>query len=431
MNKTKTTMKKLLSALLALAVVLAGCSSSNSPERYIDLGMKYLSEGNYEEAVLAFTSALEIDPRSAAALEGRGDAHAAQGNYAAAAADYAQAAENAAADPEQPAAAAAEKLAAANTVLLQEVLTETGELAQVKSTIESLEAAAEQGADAGALEALIAACDRAHTLNPNGGYDARALAHSEALYRLDAFTSPLDYILLASRYFAAGRNAEAGQMLSEGAEIFGEGPFRRALRQVILTDETADADTAAALSAIYALFAAGDTDGVWQTVMYGWLTEDRPFRCYTVGRENGVMKCSFSVTDGATDGQFWFLSGDELQFVQVWSGGSFVSSRAVYTDGGFNGPFSSKTILSENSQVFTVSGTFVNGLCDGRIESSWPNHTDAGMMSMGHTLEAQRDDVDGCIFAYGPNGGYTYLLGADASCLFDSSYFYLCSFPSW
>ena len=30
-----------------------------------DLGVRYLSEGNYEEAILAFEAAIEIDPRNA------------------------------------------------------------------------------------------------------------------------------------------------------------------------------------------------------------------------------------------------------------------------------------------------------------------------------------------------------------------------------
>lgn len=265
-----------------------------------------------------------------------------------------------------------------------------------------------------------------------GGFDARALAHSETLYRLDAFTSPLDYILLSRRYFAAGRDTEAEQMLSEGAEIFGEGPFRRALEQVILTDETADADTAAALSAIYALYAAGDTESVHQAVSYGWLTEDRSFRRYTVERESGVMKCSFSVTDGAADGTFWFLSEGELQCVQIRNSGTrFKLGRTAYADESFNGPFFSRSNAGPTSWVYTISGTFVNGLCDGQIVASWPTQSDTGMMLMGHTLEVQRDDVDGCVYTYGPYGSSSFVPGADASYLFDFSHFGFPSFPSW
>jgi len=63
-------------------------------EQY-DLGVRYLSEGNYEEAIIAFTAAIEIDPKQAPAYVGRGDAYIGAGeteeNLAAAQADYEQA----------------------------------------------------------------------------------------------------------------------------------------------------------------------------------------------------------------------------------------------------------------------------------------------------------------------------------------------------
>ena len=52
---------------LALLLGLAACGKSPEEkwqEQY-ELGMKYVSEGNYEEAVLAFTAAIEIDPKKA------------------------------------------------------------------------------------------------------------------------------------------------------------------------------------------------------------------------------------------------------------------------------------------------------------------------------------------------------------------------------
>ena len=65
-------------------------------EQY-DLGVRYLSEGNYEEAIIAFTAAIEIDPKQAPAYVGRGDAYVKSGeteeNLAAALADYEKAVE--------------------------------------------------------------------------------------------------------------------------------------------------------------------------------------------------------------------------------------------------------------------------------------------------------------------------------------------------
>ena len=65
-------------------------------EQY-NLGIRYLSEGNYEEAIIAFTAAIEIDPKRAEAYVGRGDAYIGSGetedNLTAAQADYEQAIE--------------------------------------------------------------------------------------------------------------------------------------------------------------------------------------------------------------------------------------------------------------------------------------------------------------------------------------------------
>ena len=67
--------KKLLAVFLVI-LVLCGCSSKKQQwqEQY-DLGMRYLSEGNYQEAILAFSAAIEIDPNQADAYVLRGDAY--------------------------------------------------------------------------------------------------------------------------------------------------------------------------------------------------------------------------------------------------------------------------------------------------------------------------------------------------------------------
>ena len=81
--------------------LLSSCAqtSTNEPtwqEQY-DLGIRYLSEGNYEEAIIAFTAAIEIDPRQPLAYVGRGDAYLGSGetekNLTAAQVDYEKAME--------------------------------------------------------------------------------------------------------------------------------------------------------------------------------------------------------------------------------------------------------------------------------------------------------------------------------------------------
>ena len=86
--------QKLGGVLLAVVLLLTACSGqgTGSWQEQYDLGVRYLSEGNYEEAILAFTAAIEIDPSRAEAYAGRGGAYIASGeteeNLATALADY-------------------------------------------------------------------------------------------------------------------------------------------------------------------------------------------------------------------------------------------------------------------------------------------------------------------------------------------------------
>ena len=102
-------MRRMIAAVLALMLALSLCAcgkkatgeGTESPgagqepltwqEQY-DLGVRYLSEGDYEQAIIAFTAAIEIDPKRAEAYLGRADAYIGSGeteeNLAAALADY-------------------------------------------------------------------------------------------------------------------------------------------------------------------------------------------------------------------------------------------------------------------------------------------------------------------------------------------------------
>ena len=88
-----------LCGMVCLALFMTACAKTaeDTPtwqEQY-DLGLRYLEEGNYEEAILAFTAAIEIDPKQAPAYIGRGDAYVLSGeteeNLTAALADYEEA----------------------------------------------------------------------------------------------------------------------------------------------------------------------------------------------------------------------------------------------------------------------------------------------------------------------------------------------------
>lgn len=73
--------------LAAALLSLAGCGAKQkalSWQEQYDLGVRYLSEGKYEEAVLAFEAAIEIDPKRPEAYASLADAHLAAGDAAAA-----------------------------------------------------------------------------------------------------------------------------------------------------------------------------------------------------------------------------------------------------------------------------------------------------------------------------------------------------------
>ena len=82
-------MNRTVSLLLALVVLLTlgGCGKKDGgaawQEQY-DLGVRYLSDGNYEEAIIAFTAAIEIDAKRPEAYLGLADADTGAGDLGAA-----------------------------------------------------------------------------------------------------------------------------------------------------------------------------------------------------------------------------------------------------------------------------------------------------------------------------------------------------------
>jgi YD repeat-containing protein len=84
-------MKKIISIILAFALLLGmtACATTHRDwqEQY-DLGMRYLEDGDYEQAVLAFSAAIEIDPNNPEAYMGRAEAYRGLGDLDKALKDY-------------------------------------------------------------------------------------------------------------------------------------------------------------------------------------------------------------------------------------------------------------------------------------------------------------------------------------------------------
>lgn len=91
-------MKHICGMILSLCLLIGLCACGGQKEtapawqEQYDLGIKYLADGNYEEAIIAFTAVIDIDPKNVGALTGRGQAYALSGdteaNLAAALADF-------------------------------------------------------------------------------------------------------------------------------------------------------------------------------------------------------------------------------------------------------------------------------------------------------------------------------------------------------
>lgn len=69
-----------LCVIALISMVACGQKTPIWQEQY-DLGVRYLSEGNYEEAIIAFTAAIEIDPKCPEAYLGVAETYIQQGKY--------------------------------------------------------------------------------------------------------------------------------------------------------------------------------------------------------------------------------------------------------------------------------------------------------------------------------------------------------------
>ena len=69
----------LLTGLLLLSLI--ACGAKGAWQEQYDLGMRYLNEGNYQEAIIAFETAIKIDPKRPEAYLGAAEAYVGLGDY--------------------------------------------------------------------------------------------------------------------------------------------------------------------------------------------------------------------------------------------------------------------------------------------------------------------------------------------------------------
>lgn len=86
-KKDHTSMKHMTIALLSILILVGCCACGQEAaaesmptwQEHYDLGVRYLSEGNYDEAIIAFTAAIEIDPKRPEAYLSLADAYTGAG----------------------------------------------------------------------------------------------------------------------------------------------------------------------------------------------------------------------------------------------------------------------------------------------------------------------------------------------------------------
>ncbi|MBR4211642.1 MAG: tetratricopeptide repeat protein [Oscillibacter sp.] len=182
--------KKIICVLLAavLLAVQCGCSAEARWRKRYDTGVRYMSEGNYQEAILAFRAAIEIDPRNADAYRMLAALYTRQGN------------------PEAAAEVLADGEAQTGSPALSERLEELRRGASQEQYANGLRAAADgdDGAAAAAFQAAIA-------------------------WNQENIES---YQALAELYVRQGDYDAAAEVLKQGAEATGNQTLRTLLERV-------------------------------------------------------------------------------------------------------------------------------------------------------------------------------------------------------
>lgn len=86
-REARVKMKKFVTLFNALALLVCLCACKSTAARWqeqYDLGVRYLSDGEYEEAIIAFNAAIEIDPMQADAYLNLANAYIGMNNFDAA-----------------------------------------------------------------------------------------------------------------------------------------------------------------------------------------------------------------------------------------------------------------------------------------------------------------------------------------------------------
>jgi len=90
-------MSTILSTLALIILIVAGCAKVQRPsldtDSYLNRGVAYGKKGQYDQAIVDFNKAIELDPRDAAAYYNRGISYEKRGQHDRAILDFTKAIE--------------------------------------------------------------------------------------------------------------------------------------------------------------------------------------------------------------------------------------------------------------------------------------------------------------------------------------------------
>ncbi len=81
-------MKKLIFLILIILLPIASCKNNKNNQQYLERGYESIVAGDYNQALINFDKAIEIDPESVEAYNNRGLILGIMGDYSSALADF-------------------------------------------------------------------------------------------------------------------------------------------------------------------------------------------------------------------------------------------------------------------------------------------------------------------------------------------------------
>lgn len=298
----------------------------------------------------------------------------------------------------------------------------------------------------------------------DAGTDVQALQIEtyETLFAMDAFTEE-DYLSLAALYQAAGKNVACRDLLERG-QCLAPSAEKQALLEALLCDAATDtAVVQAQFQALAAALSAGQTDEAVQLLLAAnWREAVRPRnigmqRRYTYA-ENGASLLAAVTCDasGMLTTDLWYTGTDGRCAVLRLTNALVSAFTADSASAGYQGAFRSVCCTLSNRTIVVDSGTMVNGVCTGSLqtelysggktelsalyaerETLTPATYTGALDGAGHTTEAQIDGAPGVIYGYQAEQprNYVYILDPDnlgvAGFVFDAAALGVAPYPVW